>query len=193
MKRPFLIGERIYLRPLEESDLNEEYLGWLNDYRVSQYLEAGRFPVTMARTREYLQRFASGQTDIILALVDKQSDLHIGNVTLNRIDWINRTADTGLIIGRAEYRGKGYAFEAWALVLDYAFRRLGLHKIIAGSIAENAASVEVLKRLGFQVEGTFRSEILVDGEYRDVVRLGLLRKEFQSGVRGEKGEAQRVR
>ena len=190
MKRPFLIGERLYLRPLEESDLNEEYLTWLNDYRVSRFLEAGRFPVTLARTKEYLQRFDNSSTDLILALVDKQSDLHVGNVTLNRIDWINRTADTGLIIGRTEFRGKGYAFEAWALLLDYAFRRLGLHKVTAGSIADNVASVEVLKRLGFELEGTFRSEILVDGAYRDVVRFGLLQEEFEGRASRERVQAQ---
>lgn len=193
MKRPFLIGERVYLRPLEESDLNEEYLSWLNDYKVSHFIEAGRFPVTLARTREYLQRFASSQTDLILAVVDQQSDQHLGNITLNRIDWINRKADTGLIIGKAEFRGRGYAFEAWSLLLDYAFRRLGLHKVTAGAIVDNTACIEVLKRLGFQVEGTFRSEILIDGEYKDVVHLGLLQEEFASHARSGKGEEQHVR
>jgi methionyl-tRNA synthetase len=45
---------------------------------------------------------------------------------------VHRTGDTGLFIGRKEFWGKGLAFEAWYLVIEYAFNRLGLRKIIAG-------------------------------------------------------------
>ena len=179
MRQPFLVGERIYLRPLEETDFTEEYVGWLNDYRVSKYLEAGRFPINLSGLRRYLERFENSKTDLILAIVEKETDRHIGNVTLNRIDWINRNADTSLIIGREEFRGKGIAAEVWNLLLDYAFKRLGLYKIIAGSIEDNSASIAVLKRLGFKVEGTLRSQVLIDGRYRDIIRFGLLRDEFE--------------
>jgi hypothetical protein len=39
MRRPFLMGKKIYLRLLEESDVSEEYVGWLDDYEVTRYLE----------------------------------------------------------------------------------------------------------------------------------------------------------
>ena len=178
MRRPFLIGEKVYLRLLEDSDIGEEYVGWLNDYEVTRYLETGKFPSTPDAIRKYLERFQDSATDLIFAIVDKDTDQHIGNVTLNRINWINRTADTGLIIGPKESRGKGYAFEAWSLILEYAFHRLGLRKIIAGAVVDNTASITILKKLGFKIEGTFRQEFLLDGEYRDGVRLGLLREEF---------------
>ena len=55
---------------------------------------------------------------------------------------------------------------------------LGLRKIIAGAIIDNAACIAVLKKLGFRIEGTFRQEFLVEGEYRDGLRLGLLKEEF---------------
>lgn len=178
MRRPFLVGEKTYLRLLEESDIGEEYVGWLNDYEVTRYLETGQFPSSPEAIRKYLERFQDSITDLIFAIVDTETDQHVGNVTLNRINWINRTADTGLIIGRKEFRGKGNAFEAWSLVLEYAFLRLGLRKIIAGAVIDNVASITILKKLGFKIEGTFRQEFLVDGEYKDGVRLGLLREEF---------------
>lgn len=178
MKRPFLIGKKVYLRLLEESDIGGEYVEWLNDYEVTRYLETGHFPSSPETIRKYLERFEDSTTDLIFAIVDTTTDQHIGNVTINRINWINRTADTGLIIGKKEFWGKGYAFEAWSLVLEYAFQRLGLRKIIAGAIVDNAPSITILKKLGFKIEGTFRQEFLVDGEYKDGVRLGLLREEF---------------
>jgi len=178
MRRPFLIGERLYLRRLEESDVGEDYLGWLNDYEVTRYLESGKFPSTLEGLRSYLEHFRASTTDLIFAIVDREADQHIGNATLNRINWINRTADTGLMIGRKEFWGKGYAFEAWSLLIEYAFQRLGLQKVIAGAAADNIASIVTLEKLGFRIEGKLRQEFLLNGEYRDVVRLGLLRNEF---------------
>lgn len=178
MRRPFLIGERLYLRLLEESDVGEEYLGWLNDYEVTRYLEAGKFPSTPEDVRKYVEHYRNSKTDLIFAILDRETNQHIGNVSLNRINFIHRTADTGLLIGQKDFWGKGYAFEAWSLLIEYAFQRLGLRKIVAGAVADNIASIVTLEKLGFKVEGTLRREFFVDGEYYDSVRLGLFRDEF---------------
>ena len=84
------------------------------------------------------------------------------------------------MIGRRDFWGKGYAFEAWSLLLEYAFRRLGLRKIIAAVVDGNGASFKTLQKLGFQVEGRFRAQFWVDGEYRDQIFLGLFSDEFLS-------------
>jgi RimJ/RimL family protein N-acetyltransferase len=179
MRRPFLIGKKLYLRSIEDSDINEDYITWLNDYEVTRYMETGKYPSTPESIRAFIERFQEKTNDIIFAIIDKKSDQHIGNVTLNRINWIHRTADTGLMIGRKEFWGKGYALEAWRLVIDYAFKRLGLRKIIAGVLSDNVASIAVLEKLGFETEGRLRKEYFVEGEYRNAVRLGLLKEEFQ--------------
>jgi len=182
MRRPFLVGERLYLRLLEESDMGDEYLGWLNDAEVTRYLETGNFPSTPHTLRKYVEHFQNSTTDLLFAIIDRGTDQHIGNVTLNRINWIHRTADTGLMIGRKEFWGRGYAFEAWSLIIEYAFRRLGLQKVVAGTVANNTASIVTLEKLGFKMEGTFRREYFINGEYQDGVRLGLLREEFYKCV-----------
>ncbi len=178
MKSAFVTGKKVCLRPVEEADVGDEYLAWLNDAEVTRYLEAGRFPAAPASLRRYLERVEHSETDLIFAIVDVESGLHIGNVTLNHIDWVNRKAATGILIGRKEFWGRGCAFEAWSLLIEYAFQRLGLRKIIAGAVAANRNSISVLKRLGFQIEGTLRGEHFLDGEYLDVIRMGLFRNEF---------------
>ncbi len=178
MQRPFLTGQHVYLRALEPSDIGEAYVGWLNDPEVTRFLGAGKFPTTPASLRRSLARFQDPATDLIFAIVDRTTERHIGNVTLNHINWIARTADTGLMIGCKECWGKGCAFEAWTLLLEYAFDRLGLRKIIAGAVDGHAGSLAVLKKLGFRVEGVLRGEYLIDGAYRDAIRLGLFREEF---------------
>lgn len=178
MLRPFLVGQKLYLRTLEESDVGDDYVGWLNDPDVTRYLEAGKYPSTLESIRDYVLRFHNSTSNILLGIVDRATDKHIGNVTLNNIKSIHRFADTGILIGPRAFRGKGYGYEAWSLVIAYAFDRLGLRKIIAGTIAENKASASTLVKLGFKLEGTFRSQYLVEGSYRDAYRFGLFKEEF---------------
>lgn len=181
---PFLVGARVYLRPLVEADIDGDYLQWLNDHEVTRFLETGKYPVTREALRQYVERFRGSTTDVGLAIVERASDAHIGTVTLNRINWIHRRADTGILIGRKECWGKGFGFEAWALLIDYAFRRLGLRRLQAGALDGNAGSIAVLKKLGFKQEGTLRRQDLVDGTYCDAFLFGLLCEEFV-GVRRE--------
>lgn len=175
-----LTGTRLYLRPFATADLSDAYLAWLNDPEVTRYLEVGREPETLVSVREYVRRFEQSSTDLLFAIVDRESDRHIGNVTLNSIRPHHGTADTGLLIGERSFWGKGYATEAWYLVASHAFNALALHKLIAGSCVANRASIAALKHVGFQVEGVLREEFCVDGKHMDVLRLGLLQGELKA-------------
>jgi len=163
---------------LLQSDISQEYLSWLNDNEVTRYLGVGLFPSTVTDIEKFLERFRQSQNDLVFAIVHRQTGLHIGNVTLNNVNMVYQTGDTGLMIGRKEFWGKGLAFEAWELMIEYAFNQLGLHKVVAGAIHGNTASLKTLEKLGFKHEGKLRQEVLVEGERRDVYRLGLLKDEF---------------
>ncbi len=190
MKSPFLVGKKCYLRPFEESDLHDDYAAWFNDPAITRYLGMGKFPVSREGLRLSLDRFRNSTSDILLAIIDAKTETHIGNVALNRINWVHRTADTGLVIGRKEFWGKGYATEAWALLVRYAFDTLNLHKVIATVVGGHDSSQAALERIGFKVEGRCREEFYVDGEYHDYIRLGLLRGDLApKPVNGEKAAA----
>ena len=175
---PFLVGPRVYLRRLADTDVDEDYLAWMNDHDVTRYLESGKYPVTREALHRFVARFQDSTTDVGLAIVERVSDRRIGSVTLNRINWVHRRADTGIMIGRKDSWGQGFAFEAWALLIEYAFQRLGLRRIVAGAHAGNAGSIAALKKLGFVQEGTLRQHDLVDGAYRDALQFGLFLDEF---------------
>lgn len=179
MNCQFLEGKKCFLRPVEESDVTEEYVGWLNDPEITRYLGLGRFPMTLEELRASVERFKSSKSDILLAIIDRETGRHIGNVALNRINWVHRNADTGLVIGAKEFWGKGYATEAWGLLLRYAFGSLNLHKVIATVVAGHDSSQAALEKLGFQVEGRGREEFFLDGKYLDYVRLGMLAGELK--------------
>ena len=179
MRTPFLIGDRIYLRVLEESDITEENIDWINDGEATQFLEmTGAFPGTIDSMKQWLQRYTNNPNNIAFAIVDKETDRHIGNITLKDINWIHRSAILPILLGAREFWGKGIGTEAESLVIDYAFSRLGLRKMIHTPIATNIGSVRMAEKLGFQLEGVMRDEVFLEGEFHDQLRMGLFQHEF---------------
>ena len=181
MYNAFLIGDKIYLRALERADLEGKYFQWLNDYEVTKRLSSGTFPNSKESMENYFNRMQTSGKDVLFAIVEKKSDRHIGNLRIADIDWIKRiVASIGIMIGEKDCWGKSYGTEALRLAVDYCFDRLNMHKIIQTAAISSEASIRFLKTLGFVLEGTFRKEAFIDGEYEDAVRYGLLREDYKA-------------
>ena len=178
MNRPFLVGEKIYLRGLERDDLAGDYFQWLNDYVVTRYLESGRMPNTVEAMERYYAATANSPNDVFCAIIEKETDRHIGTVKLGSIDWLHRSAEFGIMVGAKDRWGRGYGTEATRLILDYGFRRLNLHKVILGVAADNIAAIRSYEKVGFQREGLIKQLLFIDGEYRDKVIMGIACHEF---------------
>ncbi len=175
---PFITGHKLYLRALGNSDINENYLRWINDAEVTQYMVTGTFPSNMEKLAEYYHRMTTSPNHVILAIIDKDSDRHIGNITLNDINWIDRTANLGIMIGDKDFWGKGYGTEATKLMTQYAFDRLNLHKLWLGVYASHKTAIRIYEKAGFEIEGNFKDELYRDGEYHDRVVMGITREKY---------------
>lgn len=64
---------------------------------------------------------------------------------------------------------QGYATEAITVVCELAFGRLGLHRLQAAVLPDNAPSRRVLEKTGFREEGLAQGFLRVDGRWRDHV------------------------
>jgi RimJ/RimL family protein N-acetyltransferase len=105
----------------------------------------------------------------------------VGTCTLAYLDWANHRAELGFALGR-EFWGRGYMTAALPVVLEFAFGRLGLHRVFADTDPRNARSIRVLERFGFRREGVLREHYRVQGEPQDAVVYGLLRSEWARGA-----------
>ena len=170
-------GERIYLRQLIETDANDTYLGWLNDPEVNRYLESRHKKQALKGLRAYIKETISEPANLFLAIVLKSNNRHIGNIKLGPIDNNHRLGDIGLIIGEKDCWGKGYATEAISLLVNYAFKQLGLHKLTAGCYANNEGSAKAFIKAGFTDEGRLKSQYYCDGGYVDRICLGVINPE----------------
>lgn len=99
----------------------------------------------------------------------------IGTMAFLDFDPLQRRAELRKLIGVPSMRGRGLAKEASRLWIDYGLAALGLKKICLNTTHTNLRNVRLNEELGFKVEGILRNELCVDGEYQDVLRMGLWR------------------
>ncbi len=83
-------------------------------------------------------------------------------------------AELRKLIASEEFRGRGYAKEAAKLWINYGKTILQLKKIYLHTLDTNIRNIRLNEELGFAVEGILRNEIKIDGEYQDVLRMGIL-------------------
>jgi RimJ/RimL family protein N-acetyltransferase len=178
MLHPFLVGKKCYLRGIELSDLKGNYFQWFNDQETTRFMKNGSFPNSEARMKDFFERMTISDKDIVLAIVDKSNNYHIGNIGLHNIDWFYRKAELGIIIGERSYHGKGFAVEAVRLLLEHAFSRLNLHKIYLRTEEENLSAIRAFEKSGFKKEGLIRQECFREGKFTNSVYMGCLADEF---------------
>ncbi len=178
MNTPFLENEHFYMRELRESDLDGHWYAWFNDSLVTQFQNKKIFPNTREKQRAYFDSIQNSDTDVVLAIIDKHTEQHFGNVGLHRIDWVHRSAELGIVIGEMDFWGKGYGKEAWRLITEYGFHVLNLHRIWAIVMSGNEASAKCAEAAGFRREGHFREMFYKNGTYLDAFYYNMLKSDL---------------
>ncbi len=174
-----LVGETILLRDIKVEDCSQKYVDWLQDKDTNRFLESRLMPQNIDTVRQFVQNTLASAINYMFAIVDKNTGEHIGNIKVGPIHPIYKSAILGYLIGDKNYWGKGVATEAVKLATIFCFEELKLNKVSAGVIAPNIASARVLEKVGFVIEGRFRQEVVVDGEFTDSLKYSVLKKEFK--------------
>jgi RimJ/RimL family protein N-acetyltransferase len=123
----------------------------------------------------YIRREEGNPATIFMAIVEKRSKEHIGNIKIHGIDQIHRHAQVSLIIGEKQHWGKGYATEAIRLIIDFALNTLNLHKLFACIYAPNEGSIAAFRKAGFVEEGLRKEHRFFDGRYIDEVDMAIIK------------------
>ncbi len=174
----FITGTGIYLRGLRAQDLDGNWYTWFNDADVTHYQDKGYFPNSREKQARYYESVTASNTDVVLAIADSATHMHIGNVGLHRINWVHRTAVLGIVIGEKEYWRRGLGKQAWALITHYGFETLNLNKITATVIDGNLRSLRCALAAGYEKEGVQVEQLYKHGTYHDLIFVGLTRSKW---------------
>lgn len=144
---------------------------FVNDYETLRGMMSGiPFPASMSDEQRWLdQQTGYSRGEYQFAIEDFEGDL-VGRCGPIRVDWKNRLAELAIMIG-TPYRGRGYGKEAMALLTDFCFREMNLHKLKVTVYAFNEPAIRTYEANGFVREGLLKNELFRDGAWQDVVIL----------------------
>jgi len=171
--------ERLILRHFTDADL-VPFMAYRNDPGVARY--QGWEGISEAEAHAFIAEQKQVQPGVPgqwfqIAIALKETGMLAGDCALKIDEHDERQAEIGYTLARA-YQGKGIAAEAVSRVLDYAFRTLELHRVIAITDCENTASIALLERLGLRREGHFIQNVWFKGKWADEYLYAILQHEW---------------
>lgn len=132
--------------------------------------------------KSYVDHVQESRDLIVLAILDIDGDNHIGNISLQNIDWVSRNAEYAIILGEKSYWGKGLAKEASDLILEHGFIRMNMERIYCGTAEDNVGMQKLAHYMGMRQEGVRRNALYKNGKYKNIINYGLLRNEYLDKV-----------
>jgi ribosomal-protein-alanine N-acetyltransferase len=174
-----LTGERVSLRPPERGDyeawasLRAGSRDFLSPWEPSWPPDALSRASFRARVARYAEDWRTDQAyNFFIFALDETL---VGGIGLSNIRrGVSETASLGYWVGE-RYARQRYMTSALPLVVDFAFERLGLHRLEAACLPSNIPSRAVLARTGFQQEGYAREYLRIAGKWQDHLLFAILR------------------
>jgi len=168
-----LVGDHIAVRKFEKQDA-QLLKKWVKDEEGRHFLlsRSSSEPLDI----DHLHR----DKGVIAGIITLPDETPIGLMLYCSVCVEHKRAEIRKLIGERTMRRKGYAKEATRLWIDYGLHALNLHKIYLSTLNTNIRNIRLNEKLGFEVEGILRNEVFFDGEYHDVLRMGLYKNESDS-------------
>lgn len=183
MKNPFLVGPRIYLRPLEVEDA-PVLQPWMNDHDVIRNLVLHK-PTNLQAEEDFVRRAAKRDEQIVFGIAVRTGNRLIGTTGFHAIRWKDRSVGFGIEIGVKRLWGRGYGTEATRLMVEYAFQTLNMNRVWLKVYEDNDRARRAYERVGFRKEGLLREDIWREGRYWDSILMSLLRREWLAARRAK--------
>src|SRR5205814_5829371 len=174
-----LTGDRVFLRPPERGDyeawasLRAGSRDFLSPWEPSWPPDALNRANFRARVARYAEDWRTDQAYNFFIFTHDET--LIGGIGLSNIRrGVSETASLGYWVGEPFARQR-YMTSALPLVVDFAFERLGLHRLEAACLPSNLPSRSLLARAGFQQEGYAREYLCIAGSRQTHSQLAILR------------------
>jgi RimJ/RimL family protein N-acetyltransferase len=173
-----LRGEKVYLNRFVRED-TVALARWWNDLEFQRLLRRRMVEPSIPEDFEWLfKEIDPHHEEYVFAVRTQQDDTLIGIAAINNIFWQARHSTFWIGIGEQTYHGGGYGSDAVNVLLKYAFMELNFNRVGLDVMSYNARAIHAYEKLGFTHEGRLREVVWRDGEYHDILVMGMLRCEW---------------
>jgi RimJ/RimL family protein N-acetyltransferase len=168
---PVLHGSRVRLDPLGPQHLDSVWSGLHDPDTLRLTGTRGHFDRSAVAT--HLATIGSADDRADWAIVDTETGDYLGEIVLNELDEDNASMNFRIAL-LPGIPGRGYGTEASIVLLDFAFGRLGLHRIFLDVYSFNPRALRSYEKAGFVIEGRQRHTLNWGGEWADSILMGIL-------------------
>ncbi|EFH89919.1 GNAT family N-acetyltransferase [Ktedonobacter racemifer] len=174
-----LIGQKIALGPLQR-ELLPYYQRWMNDADVNALRIYTLRPMTWEAVEVWYEQVSKEMNldAAFFTIYERSTTRPIGLTMLLDIAFLNKSAEFAISIGEKDCWHKGYGTETTRLMLDYAFRVVGLHSVRLRTLSFNTRAIHVYEHVGFQHAGIWREAHPFEGKLHNIVLMDCLARDF---------------
>jgi RimJ/RimL family protein N-acetyltransferase len=173
-----IIGKKIILRSIEEKDL-ELLCKWSNEPEIQYWLGGWHMPTSQVVMKDWFNRITQDNINLRLAIEHPDLGL-IGTANLVDINWKDRNAFHGMLLGDKDIRGRGIGVDVVMTIMKYAFEELGLRRLDGSMIEYNTASLKLyIDKCGWRKEGIKKSWYFRKNSFWDKILVGITYDEYQ--------------
>lgn len=165
--------EDLRIRKFTFEDIPKK-IEWINNSTNNEFLHYD-LPLEYDKTCEWFEN-VKDRDDRYDGVIEYQG-IPVGLVGLTSIDFKNKKCEDYIVIGDTSFKRRGIATKAGALICLYAFKVVGLNKVVAHVEYGNPSLYLDLKR-GFRIEGFLRNDLLSNGKYVDRFVLGMFENDL---------------
>ncbi|MBU9722799.1 MULTISPECIES: GNAT family N-acetyltransferase [Bacillaceae] len=175
-----IIGKKVELTKATNRDIEELYFWKYEETKQEAKKWNGPYIPEEKLTKEefcndWEQEILPGVPD---SLVIKCEGRAIGYVGAYWVDKNTNWLETGIVIYDSNYWNGGYGSEAYKLWINYLFTNTNLHRLGMSTWSGNLRMMKVASKLGMKEEARIRDARIVNGEYFDAIKMGILRNEW---------------
>lgn len=175
-------GKKVLLRAIEQTDLELLHI-WANDCSISEMIGGWHFPTNLQDQQKWFNALSVGSLNQRFAIETEDLGL-IGTANLVDINWKDKNAHHGMLLGDKEIRGKGYALDTIMAIMRYSFEELGLNRLDGSVIDYNKPSYGVyVNKCGWKEEGRQRNWYFRKNRFWDKIIVGITKEDYFELIR----------
>ena len=179
-------GQLIRLSAMDAEASAEWFARWDRDAEYMRLLDSDPHRLMTAKQiKAAIEKDEAESQEIQFAIRTLAEDRLIGFVALDGINWPHGDSFVGIGIGDRAYWGRGYGTDAMRVLLRYAFTELNLSRLSLNVFSYNQRALRSYEKAGFVVEGRQRQALQRDGQYHDLIFMGVLRDEWRRTINND--------
>lgn len=179
-----ITGEKIELTEASQEDIEELYYWiYLEKEQEAKKWNGPYIPEPSKTREEFREMWAERDKNIPGVpdtLVIKVKDKLIGTLSSYWVDQNTRWLETGIVIYDKGYWNGGYGSEAYKLWIDFLFETTDLHRLGMSTWSGNRRMMRAAEKIGMKEEARIREARIVNGDYFDAIKMGILRSEWEN-------------